>query len=417
MPDPTRIDPSMLSPEDQARFLQSDNDRAEVANEKRKPEEERKSAEVFVNRPGEDVAERSPLVAPVESNEVATEKKMSGLASTQTTIEDDTSAPDMAEIDPAVDLVGNDTEKQSNRDYEIFDSEGRYFLVSTADKMIDWIKDKQYDRLIFLDAGARLVGYLIRERWKHTLPDIPVPQISFIKIGQEMGHDSGFGSFSEMPNVYDHPVNPFKRSYEGKRPSISDIIERYKINKRFNKLAQGIPDALSKKSAPDLQGKKILIVDDFTNSGNTLQYSKKMFQQAYPDSVIDTNSFTGSGTKIPKQLGNPYAGLRLPRYPAFQGANSLILQTRRPSDYQEEIDELEQQLPLLEEDNNKHLTPAQIEYEKSSYERWGDSSSLSGKFWESKKRLDKLRSAQESIKKQIKRYTQALREIHWMAKE
>lgn len=374
-----------------------------VENLEYKSDEERDAAKAFNSQSDEDIAEQPSTAVPTESNQVATEVENDN--ATQASIQRDgtgTLKPVVPiETVPTARPDVKETKKQPDRDYKIFSLEDRRFLRDQADKLIDHIKDKEYDSLIFLDSGARLVGYLIRERWKKDCPDIPSPPISFIKIGQEMGFPTGFG---EMPNDYYRPTNLFERDYDDRLPDLHTIIFRYKENKRFNKLVRSIPAALTKKHTPELQGKKIMIVDDFMNSGQTLGYSKELFNQAYPNLVVDNWTFTSNHDKMPRSLGNQYKGLALPSYPASQGRDSLTLEPRRLSDYQAEIDKLEQQIPLLEEWDRKH--------EKKILE--------SDMMWKStgpRDRLAEIRSSQESAAERIKKYIQALREIHWLAKE
>jgi|GEM_PF-3486525 len=241
--------------------------------------------------------------------------------------------------------IGNYSE-QEPFEYEIFSElEERQFLIKLADNFIDQVHDKEpYDSFIFLDAGARLMGNLIRERWKKRFPDEDMPETLFVKIGREMGYRTLDPS---QPIHYENqPESIFDNVWDNNHKHFLDrlffsvIITGVNIRSKFKyeKLVKKVQSSFKK-----LSGKKrILVIDEFSYSGATLEYAKGLFSKAFNGLEVDGASLISDnesdvnvikpirGSEIPYTLGDSsYVGLDLPKPLAEQKPGDIFIKPVR----------------------------------------------------------------------------------------
>ncbi|KKS41648.1 MAG: hypothetical protein UV05_C0052G0006 [candidate division CPR1 bacterium GW2011_GWA2_42_17] len=139
--------------------------------------------------------------------------------------------------------------------YEIFSSpEDREFLRHIADRFIQKARPNGYDAMLYLDMGARIFNHLIKARWKFLHPEEKVPDTRFINIGREKAR-----------GTYEHPHVKFRER---------DIPE----------FAEGARKVFDWDKG---QYKKVIIVDEFVDSGGTLSFAQKVMQAAFPNITFD----------------------------------------------------------------------------------------------------------------------------------
>lgn len=114
----------------------------------------------------------------------------------------------------------------------------------------DMIKEKILPRtLFFLDKSARPIAYIFRKLFSLYYPGVLIPEIRFINIG---GSDSG---------LYDKDSRPFTRDAE-------IITQAYGRN--VNILG------------------RILIIDEYSHTGQALKHATEVLGQAFPEAIITT---------------------------------------------------------------------------------------------------------------------------------
>lgn len=149
-------------------------------------------------------------------------------------------------------------EQESQFNYEIFSSpEDREFLRHIADRFIQKACPNGYGAMLYLDMGARIFSHLIRARWKFLYPDEKVPDTRFIKIGREMKSSHYHG-------------------HEYREEDISIFAEKVKKVFHWDKG----------------QYKKVVIVDEFVDTGETLSFAQKIMQEAFPQIIFDEAALT-----------------------------------------------------------------------------------------------------------------------------
>lgn len=122
----------------------------------------------------------------------------------------------------------------------------RETLYVGAKSFVDKLVNSDYNVLVFLDSGGRLFVPLIKSYWKKNYPNKKFPKIKFLNIGTE------------------------KQCYVEHEDMLRGVKNIYP------KFGEG-------KIAVD---EKILIVDEFVSTGETLKLARQLLQEAYPDNQV-----------------------------------------------------------------------------------------------------------------------------------
>lgn len=127
----------------------------------------------------------------------------------------------------------------------IISEEKRRELSEAAERFVQDVHERGYDSLVFLDKSARPYAALFRARWKTLYAKEKMPDIRFANIGRE---------------------------------KVFEIVE------------QDVREELSKqvRERYDLEGKKVLIFDEYYSTGNTIKNAYSTFRGAFPSSHFDT---------------------------------------------------------------------------------------------------------------------------------
>lgn len=124
------------------------------------------------------------------------------------------------------------------------------------------------ETFFFLDKSARPLAFLVNQLWGSYYPNNPMPKMRFVNIG-------GSGS-----HIYDRESKPFNSD-----PKI--LSETYGGNLK--------------------QDGKILIVDEYSHTGEALNTARSLFAKAFPDAKIQT---TVAYSKLPNWYQNEdYLGI------------------------------------------------------------------------------------------------------------
>lgn len=113
-------------------------------------------------------------------------------------------------------------------------------VIEGIANLTDLVTQYEIDTLLFLDKSARPMAYLFRKTWAGVFPNDRTPDIRFIDVGQG--------------------------SYEPAKLASPDALAEVK-----NRYAECVV------------GKRVLVVDEYTESGSSLLAAKKLIEGLFPD--------------------------------------------------------------------------------------------------------------------------------------
>ncbi|HYV33657.1 MAG TPA: hypothetical protein VE973_02315 [Candidatus Limnocylindria bacterium] len=170
-------------------------------------------------------------------------------------------------------------------DYEVLTNpEQRAMLFSRVRDLVDKTLNNDYKAVIFLDKSARPISYLYRKIWeKENGQTQKIPEIAFLNVGTE---------------TFSFPKFPSKGKYKGEE-DYYDAYEAYMLEQEETAFAEKTKpqniDAL-RKGYSNLsklpEGSKILIVDELSISGNSLEKSQEIMNLVFPELEFDTHALS-----------------------------------------------------------------------------------------------------------------------------
>jgi len=138
-------------------------------------------------------------------------------------------------------------------------------LSRVAVKTVAKIYSEKYDTLVFLDESARVFQHLIRAKWKAVYPNERMPPTFFVNIGRE-----------KWKRWYDEGGKEYyKKNFSRMKHQYSK-----KVAKEFNK--------------KDFENKKILLIDEYSESGRSGRFVQEVFKEAFPGSEVKYFPMTGN---------------------------------------------------------------------------------------------------------------------------
>jgi hypoxanthine phosphoribosyltransferase len=318
---------------------------------------------------------------------------------------------------------------------EIFNQTEKEALLRAVDHFIHEIRKREkYDAMVFLDKSARLVGHLISERWKQEFSGDDVPDLKFVKIGKEMAD----GIDTEMSPYYT-PVHKNLLSRGGvtkngrfddnKFPSPETIWERAKGNRKSKRLLRKIKQAFSKSKEFSLEGKRILIVDEFISSAHTLGYAVRLFSAVFPDSKVEGAALFSKWERegeheeatpqhlAPDSLVNQFGGLKTPRLPSTEDRDAVFITPQRISTVEESIKELQKNIQSSEERVDGMPEQKRIKWVKRERSAGYEYHPEVKKLESLKRELERAEIDLEKLRQQHRRYRDAREEIHQIARQ
>lgn len=179
--------------------------------------------------------------------------------------------------------------------FEIFDTKDRELMLEAADHFLDQLSQTNYDALIFLDQGARIWSHLLHARWQHRFPDKKFPEIKYIKVGREL-----ITGYDKMQYYYDHYYDKktmkeikkeSRKKYGYDRQEEYMLFRQEEANKKLKLLITELQETF--KSLPP----RILIVDSFIFSGQTLDLAQNLLTHAFSTASFDKAAILGSFRK------------------------------------------------------------------------------------------------------------------------
>jgi hypothetical protein len=179
-----------------------------------------------------------------------------------------------APMERSPDLNKHQEEKISEHQYQILDSpEIRVEYIKLTDELIYKLVTQETDAAIFLDKSARPVAWLVKVLWPILAPVNPktgeqfkLPDIHFLNIDREQW-GAILGRSEDSEGGIDIKRLPSERLKE-LRQIFAPVI------------------SFSKESDKSLfTDKKVMVIDELRQSGDTLDMAKKILEQAFPDAA------------------------------------------------------------------------------------------------------------------------------------
>lgn len=124
-----------------------------------------------------------------------------------------------------------------------------------------------FDEVVFLDKSARPLYWMLKKMWPHMAPQ------SIDEHGQTLTAPMPKVKFANIDRLF-WRKNPDQEIEEGGARRITDDD------------VSGLRAIFNHKENT-LDGKRVLIVDEQSESGDTLRVAEKLFKQAFPDADID----------------------------------------------------------------------------------------------------------------------------------
>jgi len=179
-----------------------------------------------------------------------------------------------APMERSPDLNKHQEEKISEHQYQILDSpEIRVEYIKLTDELIYKLVTQETDAAIFLDKSARPVAWLVKVLWPILAPVNPktgeqfkLPDIHFLNIDREQW-GAILGRSEDSEGGIDIKRLPSERLKE-LRQIFAPVV------------------SFSKESDKSLfTNKKVMVIDELRQSGDTLDMAEKILEQAFPDAA------------------------------------------------------------------------------------------------------------------------------------
>lgn len=172
------------------------------------------------------------------------------------------------------------------------DREKRLLLAQRIEQLCDKIHDDQPTVLVFLDRSARPLAYLLREIWINKFGSTPLPQIIFLNIGRNKEEIIRQGLTKRQLEAANFGYNMERLSPAAYTRALSEN-ELIEVRKRLTTLTRNTAE-----STPD---PRVLIIDEHSESGSTINVAKKIIQGVTPRAQISdfmVSQREGAGEKI-----------------------------------------------------------------------------------------------------------------------
>lgn len=149
-------------------------------------------------------------------------------------------------IDSLVEKFANKINKDKNTN--VYLAEKNLRLVKDSLSLINFLIEKEFDAIFMLDKSARNAGHFIKKLWQALQEQGKIeankkfPEIKFLNIGQEHATRVKYG---QSPEILKDTLSPHLKSHN-----------------------------------------KVLVLDEFTRTGNTLKLATSTLEQLFPNKEI-----------------------------------------------------------------------------------------------------------------------------------
>lgn len=180
------------------------------------------------------------------------------------------------------------------------DPQQRHLLAERTMDLVQEVKKGGIQNVVFLDKSARPISTLFIDLWRRLDPQKEIPKTNFVNIGKETS--------SKMGEVLGEEYT--ERRYRDSENEYVERVEKLKPSKAKEAIGEQELEHLRKEyrylsDAP--AGANVLLVEEYTNTGESLAWAKKIMQIAFPGLIFKTFSLSeqqaSSGSYGRKELG------------------------------------------------------------------------------------------------------------------
>lgn len=196
--------------------------------------------------------------------------------------------------------------------YEILSTpEIRNDLLTRMNVLIKQIGDREIDVLIFLDQSARPLSWLLKDLWQYVWADKPRPAIKFVNVGLKSYAHEGSARRLTFSSIHE----PWFIEDDLRR-----MVDRWQIDQDWLDVGQLPEDwnepilnqseeleRLNERFQHHLKNKRVLIVDEFVDSGRSLLSSLGALSVTFPSTTFQATAVYKS-----KRQGREYDQKRIP---------------------------------------------------------------------------------------------------------
>lgn len=192
-------------------------------------------------------------------------------------------------------------DSKEHRKYHLLDNpEIRLELCARTIDLAQYIVENQITTVFFLDKSARPISYLLRRIWQHEYPAVKKPRQHFVKIGRHnyQGESSySSNSASMIGDLFDQDDNDrFSKTWL-EELDMSNTEDRTALEKTLAPDRPGYFAELHKTfeiqdNQTPLEKERVLLVDDYENSGKTLLLAQRIFAATFGDELATLQTYT-----------------------------------------------------------------------------------------------------------------------------
>lgn len=162
-----------------------------------------------------------------------------------------------------------------NIETRVFNAEQRQIIIERTKELIEEVIAVNPQMIIFMDRGARPFAWMLRAAWNKYAPKHEIPKIRFVNIGREKGEYINFRSM------------PYREDYNSEEKYLNEVKDFWakfdtdESKKYIKKIKKDI-NPVAKKNRFDEEG-GILLVDDYSVSGFSLELANSFFANHFPN--------------------------------------------------------------------------------------------------------------------------------------
>lgn len=197
-------------------------------------------------------------------------------------------------------------ETQEGKFEILADRESRKLLWDRVNRMVDGVARMRGEppTLLFLDKSARPISWMFRARWKHRFPDVKIPDIRYAGIGRrqifeldndfvELHRDLGGILITEtgpsggkyLREFYGSPMQVVSASDSQAAFTKRKFFETAKGHGLLEEYESRVEELASRYH--DLDGRQVIVVDDYSTEGTTQLLAEFLLQDALPTAVVN----------------------------------------------------------------------------------------------------------------------------------
>lgn len=165
-------------------------------------------------------------------------------------------------------------QNKENMEARVFNEEQRKIIKERTKELIEEVVAVKPQMIIFMDRGARPLAWMVRAAWGLYAPKHEMPKIRFVNIGREKGECIDFRS---MPYREDYNS---EEEYQKKVRGFWSKFDTEESKKYIDKLKKDIKPVI-KNRFDEKNG--IMLVDDYSVSGFSLELANSFFAHHFPD--------------------------------------------------------------------------------------------------------------------------------------